>query len=42
MAYARAKGLRPDLTQALWIVIRKMDVTERAWRLEELKRETGA
>ena len=41
MAYADRKGLRPDLASALWIVIFRMDLAERRWRLEALKQETG-
>lgn len=41
MAYAREKGLAPDLARALWIIVNRMDVTERKWRVEQLEAEAG-
>jgi len=41
MAYADRKGLSPDVADALWTVIRKMDQAERSWHIEELKGRMG-
>lgn len=41
MAYADRKSLAPDLADAVWTVVSKMDLTERSWRYEQLKAETG-
>lgn len=41
MAYADRKGLEPDVTNLLWMVIRRMDQAERGWRIENLKGQTG-
>ena len=41
MEYADRKGLAPDLADALWHVVHRMDDTERLWRLEELKAQNG-
>lgn len=41
MAYAARKGLRPDIAEALWIVVHRMDSTERLWRYDQLKAEVG-
>ena len=41
MAYADRKGLAPDVADALWIVVSRMDLAERGWRLEQLKAESG-
>lgn len=41
MAYADRKRLRPDLANALWEAIWRMDVVERRWRLDEIRRESG-
>lgn len=35
MAYADRKGLAPDVANALWIVVSRMDTAERNWRLEQ-------
>lgn len=37
MAYADRKGLQPDVADALWTVVRKMDQAERHWQIENLK-----
>lgn len=37
MAYADRKGLQPDVANALWTVVRKMDQAERGWTLDNLK-----
>jgi hypothetical protein len=42
MAYGDRQGLAPDLTNALWAVIFRIDLADRKWRLEELKREGSA
>ncbi|QDP55260.1 MAG: hypothetical protein Tp170SUR191951_98 [Prokaryotic dsDNA virus sp.] len=36
MAYADRKGLAPDVAEAFWTVIRKMDQAERRWQIENL------
>lgn len=41
MAYADRKGLQPDVADAFWTTIRKMDSAERRWQIENLKREAG-
>lgn len=41
MAYADRKGLAPDVAEAFWSIIRRMDVAERTWRAERLKEELG-
>lgn len=41
MEYADRKGLPPDFATVLWDVIWRVDVAERRWRVEDLKRETG-
>jgi hypothetical protein len=41
MAYADRKGLAPDVADALWTVIRKMDQAERRWQIENVKRNLG-
>lgn len=33
--YAQDKGLAPDVADALWIIVHKMDVAERVWRSEQ-------
>lgn len=37
MAYADRKGLAPDIAEALWAVIRKMDQAERRWQIDNLR-----
>lgn len=37
MAYAERKGLAPDVADALWAVIRKMDQAERRWQIDNLR-----
>jgi hypothetical protein len=32
--YAQHKGLAPDVTDALWEAVRRMDLAERIWRVE--------
>lgn len=39
MAYAERKGLDPDVTDALWAVIRTLDQAERGWRADSLTEE---
>lgn len=41
MAYADRKGLAPDVAEALWTVIRKMDQAERKWQIENVNRGAG-
>lgn len=41
MAYADRKGLAPDVAEALWTVIRKMDQAERRWQIENMGRGDG-
>lgn len=41
MAYADRKGLAPELATAVWEVVSRMDLAERQWRYDELKREAG-
>lgn len=41
MAYADRKGLAPDVAEALWTVIRKMDQAERRWQIENMRRGSG-
>jgi len=41
MDYAERKRLAPDVANALWSVISRMDVTERRWRVEQIKAESG-
>lgn len=41
VAYADRKGLTAETGDLLWTIIRRMDMTERRWRVEELKQETG-
>ena len=42
MAYADRKRLTPDLADAMWTIVSRMDNVERAWQLEQLKAETGS
>jgi hypothetical protein len=42
MAYADRKGLQPDVANALWTVMRKMDQAERGWQIENLKQGAGS
>lgn len=39
MAYADRKGLEPDLADALWAVVSRMDLAERRWRFDNAKTE---
>ena len=39
--YARDKHLPRDVADVLWAVVQRMDNAERAWRLEQLKQESG-
>lgn len=41
MAYAERKGLTPDVADAFWTVIRKMDQAERRWQIENIRRNLG-
>lgn len=41
MAYADRQGLSPDLADALWAVISKMDQAERMWRIENIREAAG-
>lgn len=41
MAYADRKRLAPDLADALWTIVSRMDNAERRWRLEQLEQEAG-
>ncbi len=41
MAYAERKGLAPDVADAFWTVIKKLDQTERRWQVENIKRNLG-
>lgn len=41
MAYAERKGLVPDVADAFWTVIRKMDQAERRWQIENINRNLG-
>lgn len=41
MAYADRKGFAPDVADALWTVMRKMDQAERRWQIENFKRNLG-
>lgn len=41
MAYADRKGLAPDVANAVWAVVRKMDLAERQWQVENLKGANG-
>lgn len=41
MGYAGHKGLAPDVANALWAVVSRMDATERAWRVEQITAEGG-
>lgn len=41
MAYADRKGLAPDVADALWTVMRKMDQAERQWQIDNLKAGDG-
>jgi hypothetical protein len=36
MLYADRKGFSPEVANALWTVIRKMDAAERRWHSDEL------
>lgn len=40
MAYARHKGLAPDVADLVWAVVRKMDTAEREWQVENMQSET--
>lgn len=40
--YAERKGLQPDTADLLWEVIRRMDVTERRWFLDNPVRAGGS
>ena len=42
MAYADRKRLPPDIADALWAVISRMDTVEREWRIEQIEREFGS
>lgn len=41
MAYAERKGLAPDVADAFWVVIKKLDQTERRWQIENIRRNLG-
>jgi hypothetical protein len=41
MAYARHKGLAPDVADLLWTVVRKMDDAEREWQVENMQSESA-
>ena len=41
MAYADRKGLEPDIAEALWIVISKMDYAERKWQVDNIREGKG-
>lgn len=41
MEWADRKGLPPGFADVLWAVIWRVDLAERSWRAEDLKRETG-
>ena len=41
MAYADHKGLAPDIADALWIVISKMDYAERKWQADSIREGKG-
>lgn len=41
MEYCDRMRYGPDIADAIWIVIHKMDIVEREWRIEELKQESG-
>lgn len=41
MAYADRKGLDPDVADALWAIMRKLDTAERVWRADRLREELG-
>ena len=34
--YARDKGFAPDVAEAVWAVIRQMDIAERRWMVENM------
>ena len=40
--YADKASLEPDVADLLWSVIRKMDLAERQWAVEDVKLRTGA
>lgn len=42
MAYADRKGLAPDVADAVWTVVHKMDLVERKWRADSLKEELSS
>lgn len=39
--WAKDKRLTPDVAEAVWIVVSRMDLAERRWRYDQLKAETG-
>lgn len=39
MAYADRKGFEPDIGDAIWIVVHRMDLVERNWRHDRVKEE---
>lgn len=41
MAYADHKGLEPDIADALWTVISKMDYTDRKWQVDCIREGKG-
>jgi hypothetical protein len=41
MAYADRRSLTRPVADLLWSAIRRMDLVERRWRVEEFKREHG-
>lgn len=41
MQWAERKGLPPGFADVLWGVIWRVDLAERNWRAEDIKRETG-
>ncbi len=41
MAYGEKKKLAEDVTETVWVTVRKMDLAERSWRLEEAGRTDG-
>ena len=41
MLWADRKGLPPHFADVLWSVIRRVDLAERVWRADDMKREHG-
>lgn len=39
--WCRDLRLQPDIANAVWIVVSRMDLAERQWRYEQLKAESG-